>query len=352
MGFRQIENDIKSEKIDKAAPLLLFGEERFLTNHYEKRLSALFSGGADCPGGLDISVFYGNDAEDDEIMAALDTFPMLADKRIVIVKNHPGFSAGGAAETAGQAKKKKGLADYISQMPGTARLIFTADSVNKARVLYKAVAKYGTIYEFTRLDEADLQNFARKRFKTMGAEIAPGVLDAFIMATGYLEKDSERDLFAVENDVYKLVSFALGGGRTAIELSDIEECLESVLRTDVFAMLNAISTGRKAEAIRLLENSLAGGEENVFRLLSLLTGHFEIMLGYKELSAEGRQPKEIAYILGERSDWRVKKLGGFAQRIKLEKMKEILGRLYETERRIKSGNLPERLALTVLFAEI
>jgi len=370
MGFRTIENDIKSGVLNKAAPVLLCGEEQFLVNYYEHKLVALFSGRKDSAvddnsslSELDISVFYGDEADDEAIMAALDTFPIFLPARIVLVRNHQGFqSAGGASnrgggksssasETASEkiTQKKNGLADFILHIPETARLVFTVGGVNKTRALYKAIAKHGTVYEFTRLNEADLINFVRKRFKTMGADAGQDVLDAFIYATGYLEKDSGGDLFTVENDVYKTASFALSEGRTTIAHSDVEECLPGVLRTDVFAMLDAISTGRKAEAIRLLENSLAGGE-NVFRLLSLFTGHFEIMLGYKELSAEGHSSAKITQILGERSDWRVKKLGGFAQRFELKKLQTILRRLYETERMIKSGDIAERLALTVLLA--
>ena len=361
MSFRKIENDIKTGEIDKPIPVLLFGEERFLIDHYEKRLIALFSGNLEDDASseataalneLDISVFYGDEANDDAIMAALDTFPLILPSRIVIVRSHPGLSGQGASGSVeGERKPKNALADYTKQIPQTSRLILSSSNVNKTRALYKSISKFGNAYEFSRLDEVDLQNFVRKRFKKMGADIPPDVLEAFIFATGYLEKDSVLDLFTVENDVYKLASFAISEGRNSISHPDIEECLEGVLRTDVFAMLDAISTGKKAEAINLLENSLAGGE-SVFRLLSLFTGHIEIMLAFVELSDKGNTPKEIAQVLGERSDWRVKKLGGFARRFKVEKLMAILRRLYEVEKLIKSGDLPERLALTILLAEI
>ncbi|MDR3364277.1 MAG: DNA polymerase III subunit delta [Clostridiales Family XIII bacterium] len=348
MSFQTIENDIKNGVIGKAAPVLLFGEEHFLTDHYEKRLEELFGGGAQ--NELDVSVFYGDDASDDEIMGALDTFPMLSPARIVIVRNHPGFSSAPAGVDSG-GKTKKGLADYVSRLPDTARLIFTAGGVNKTRALYKAVSKHGTVYEFARLREEELKKFARKRFKALNSEIPPDVLEAFVFATGYLEKDTDCDLFTVENDVCKIATFAKSEGRAQIAHSDVDECLPGVLRTDVFGMLDAISSGRKGEAIGLLENSLAGGE-SAFRLLSLFIGQFEIMLGCKELGAAGHPPAKITQILGERSDWRVKKLGGFAQRFDTEKLKFILGELYGLERQIKSGDIAERLALTLLLVRV
>ena len=337
MSFRTIENDIKSGELDKARPILLCGDEQFLVEFYEKRLVGLFAATS-----LDISVFYGDESDDKNILSALETFPMFSPVRIVVVKNHPGLSAQGS---------EVGLSDNLHDLPVTSRLIFSAGKVSKIRKLYKAIDKYGAVYDFSRLDEADLGAFARKRFKALGVEITPDILEAFLYATGYLEKDSDRDLFTVENDAYKLSSYALAEGRTSIAISDINECLPGVLRTDVFAIFDFIGSGRKAEAVRLLENSLAGGE-SVFRLLSLFTGQFEIMLGYKELNAEGHSISKIAQILGERSDWRVKKLGGLAGRFSKEKLQEILQKLYETERNIKTGDIKDRDALTILFAEI
>ena len=186
MGFRTIENDIKSGVLNKAAPVLLCGDEQFLVNYYEHKLVALYAGREDSAADdnsslseLDISVFYGDEADDDAITAALDTFPIFLPARIVLVRNHQGFqSAGGASnrgsggksksasETASEniTQKKNGLADFIIRIPETARLVFTAGGVNKTRALYKAIAKHGTIYEFARLNEADLVNFVRKRF--------------------------------------------------------------------------------------------------------------------------------------------------------------------------------------------
>jgi len=351
MSFKEIENDIKSGAVDRPFPILLYGEEIFLTNHYEKLLTSLFSGsGSEAGNSLDISVFHMDEADDDTVMAALDTFPMLSQRRVVIVKAHPGLLSQ-KSDAGIDPKKENLLAGYIAQIPITSRLIFISNNVNRTRVLYKAIAKHGTVYEFKRLDEAALRRFALKRFQSRGTDISSDVLDAFVFATGYLEKDTDRDLYTVENDAKKLASFVLAEGRTVIGHSDLEECLPGILRTDVFAMLDAISTGHKAEAVRLLENSLAGGE-SVFRLLSLFIGHFEIMLGYRELSAKGHPPAKITQILGERSDWRVKKLGGFAQRFNTEKLQWILSRLYNVERTIKSGDMQERLALTVFLAEL
>jgi DNA polymerase-3 subunit delta len=344
-GFREIEADIRSGAADQAAPILLFGEEIFLTDHYEHLLVRLFSGLDDgvpeAASGLDASVFSEGEGGDNDILSAIDTFPMMARHRIVVIKNHAGLSSEG----------KTSLPETLASIPETSRVIFTARTVNRTRALYKAIAKYGKVYEFTRLSEFDLKAFAQKRFRQMGVSISPVTLGDFCQATGYLEKDSDGDLFCVESEAKKIAAFALAAGRTEITGSDLDECMPDILRTDAFAMLDSISSGRKGKAIELLESSLASGE-SAFRLLSLIIGHFEIMLGYKELRMQGHGVPEIVRILGERSDWRVKKLGGFAERFSETDLRHTLRSLYDAEKNIRSGDIPEKLALTLIFAEI
>ena len=182
MGYRTIEKDIKSGVLNKPAPILLYGEEHFLVDLYTRRLEALFSGALDedntdgKPGmvgnsgtvsaasALDVSVFYGADSDDEAIIAALETFPMLSPLRIVIVKGHPGLAAqktptekgsGGIGESSGSfgdstgsgsegsaiSKGKNELAEYIAGIPDTSRLIFSSDKINKTRSLFKAIQK-------------------------------------------------------------------------------------------------------------------------------------------------------------------------------------------------------------------
>jgi DNA polymerase-3 subunit delta len=367
-GFRGIEDDLKTGGIDRAAPILLCGAEVFLVDHYEKKLAERFGGGASA--FLDLNVFRGGEAKDEEIMSACDTVPMLAPRRVVIVKNHPGLSggsgaggpagasavssAGGGASRgrgAGKTQKNSGLEGYLPALPETVRLIFTAAGVNKTRTLYKALAKAGRVYEFSRLSEDEARSFARKRFKAMGLAIPFGRLGEFLAQTGYLDKDSETDLFGVANEAAKLGAFVRAEGRGEVTSEDIAECLSGTLQTDVFAVLDAISNGRKAESVRLLENSLALGE-SPFRLLSLFTGHFEIMLGYKEMQEKGYSPSKMMSVFNMKNDWRLKRLGGFASRFSKEKLRAILHRLYNIDGDIKSGNISDRLALTLLIAEM
>ena len=349
--FRRIEQDLKADAIDISKPILLCGNEGYLIDFYEKKLTGNFIGTV-FPD-INLNLFYGDESTDDDIMGSCDTFPMIGDYRLVISRNNKGFTeaSNGSKSSTDGAKKKQLLIDYVSDIPESAILIFTTRTINKNTALFKELKKSGVIYEFNTLTEEDLTMFIKKRFAANNLSISKEVLNTFIYTSTYLEKETDKDLFSLSGEIEKLNTFVVSEGRTEVTLHDLNECMETTLQSDVFAMLDAISSNRKADAINLLENSMAQGG-NIFGLTALFTGHFEFMLGYKEMSEANYPKAKMMEILGSKSDFRLNKLGRFSEKFTKEELMNILHRFYCIEKDIKSGNINENIALTVLLSEI
>ncbi|MCL2493647.1 MAG: hypothetical protein FWF33_06365, partial [Clostridiales bacterium] len=231
-------------------------------------------------------------------------------------------------------------------------LILTGGNVNKTRALYKAVAKAGKIFEFDRLTQTELFAFAGKRFRQAKLAILPSVLEDFLARTGYLDRDSQTDLFKVDGEAQKIVLYAQTEGKGAVTTGDLDDCLGDNLQTDIFALIDAVSAGDKGKAIRLLEYRLESGE-SVFALLPRVIDQFETMLGWKEMEGKGGYgTAKRLELLPVKFDWQMKKLGALSKNYSAEKLCAILRRLYALDKDIKSGDIPERLALTLLVAQI
>jgi DNA polymerase-3 subunit delta len=286
-----------------------------------------------------------------DVIAACDTLPMMSERRVTLVS----VPAGDEKSLTLQEAKK--LAAYIERVPQTALLILTAASVAKSSALYKAFASHGREYEFARLGRSDLRAFVSQRFKRAGAEASDDVVSEIIKVSGYLDRDAAGDLFGMESDIAGIIAYARGGEAVAdarptrITAADVAACLGTSLETDVWAMLDAVSAGRKGDAMNLLQ-SLAARGDNAFGMLALMTSQFEIMLGYRELKELGIPFKGIAGRLGVRSEYRLKKAAGFADRYDAARLARLLHRLYRVDRDIKSGLYGERLALTMFVAEM
>jgi DNA polymerase-3 subunit delta len=329
-----MEQDLKSGSIDEKRVVLLCGAESFLTHFYERRLTARHED----PTGLDTNVFFADTAKDDEILAAAETFPMFAPRRVVVVKN---------AKDIG-----KPFADRLPALPETTQLIFTAGNVKKTATLYKAAAKGGAVYDFERLGDTDLFAFAGKRFKQAGLAFTPSVMSDFLARTGYQDRDSETDLFKVDGEATKLTYYITSEHRGEVTTADLDACMGVNLQTDVFALIDAVSAGDKAKAIRLLEYRLESGE-SPFALLPRIIDQFETMLGVREMGEKkGVSAQKMLELLPVRYDWQLRKLKTAASRIPIETLRTALHRLYAVEQDITGGNVPPRLALTLFIAEL
>ncbi|MDR2163553.1 MAG: DNA polymerase III subunit delta [Clostridiales Family XIII bacterium] len=355
-AFKTIESDIERGILFSARALLLFGEELYLVDHYERIIRDKYiSSGAEAIDCTRVDW----DAKDvagavSSIVAVCDTLPMISERRVVLVSVSPGDEKSlGFVDT-------KPLASYISSVPETTILIIKSASFPKNSVLYKALDGYGKAYEFTRLDRCDLPAFIRGRFKRAGAVAPPEVVSEIIKVSGYLDREPRSDLFRLSSDAEKIAAYARGGrdidGTETTEavppvatMSDVAACMGTSLETDVFAMLDAVSADRKGESLELLCNITSRGG-NAFGLLALMTGQFEIMLGYREMRDKGASMDEIMKALSIKSGFRMKKAAAFADRYGADRIAQLLHRLYRVDRDIKSGLYSERLALTMFVA--
>jgi DNA polymerase-3 subunit delta len=361
-AFKTIESDLSCGALKGARAVLLFGDEGYLVDHYERVLRGMFIS----PGmeALDFSR-VGWDAKNvagsaNDAMAACDTLPMMSERRVVLVSVSPGDE-----KSLGFADAKP-FAKYIGDVPATTLLVMVSAAFPKTSALYKAFGAHGRVYEFTRLERADLASFVKSRFKREGIAAPPDAVGEIIKVSGYFDREPKSDLFRLGSDIANIVGYAKGGGAAgdggpphgrasgpaiSVTLADVAACMGTSIETDVFAMLDAVSSGRKGDAIELIRNITARGE-SAFGLLALLTGQFEIMLGYREMKDRRAPMGEIMEALGVKSEFRLKKAAGFADRYSAGRLAELLHRLYRVDRDIKSGLYGERLALTMFVAEM
>jgi DNA polymerase-3 subunit delta len=352
-AFKAIESDLQDGRLDAVRAVLLCGDEPYLVDHYEHRLRDIFV----APGAelLDLTRIdmQANDIDTSvsNVIAACDTLPMISKRRLAILS----VPAGDERAAAQSAAKK--LAEYIPNLPPTALLILVTASLMKNSALYKAFVSHGKVYEFARLERGDLRAFISGRFRRAGALAPREVVDEIINTSGYMDRNPRCGLFDVASDVSNIASYAAGGnhdsedGTAPVTLADVTACMGTSIETDVFAMLDAVSAGRKGDALELVCN-ISGRGENAFGLLALLTAQFEIMLGYSELNATGRSSSEIMKTLGINSEYRLRKAAGFTSAYTQDRLAALLRRLYRVERDIKSGLYGERLALTMFIAEM
>jgi DNA polymerase-3 subunit delta len=342
-GYREIERDLKSGLLADARCILLYGSEAFLAEAYEKRLRNLYADSATAL--FDVIRFDGEAFSADNVIGACDTLPMTSPRRVVTLSGLPGDEGTLAGENA------KRLAAYVPQIPPTSLLIITAGAFSKRSALYKSLEGSGRVYEFGRLEKPDARSFIAGRFKRAGLAADGAAVDEILSVSGYLDREAEGDLYLLDGTVSMIAAYAASSGADRVSTADVRVCLGTSAESDVFMLLDAVSSGAKGRALELA-HTITSKNESAFKLLSLLTSQFEIMLGCAELRERGMSFSEMAGALGVKSEYRLKKAAGFARAYPEKRLLELLHRLYRVDADIKSGVYDENLALTMFIAEM
>ncbi|WP_324823241.1 DNA polymerase III subunit delta [Sinanaerobacter sp. ZZT-01] len=339
-AYQKVQKEMKDGKLKQV--LFFYGRETYLSNWATEALISKYI--SPVSKELDVSQFDGTLVNVRDLINTCETLPLFSEKKLVIVKDFVPLS--GIKRKGFTEEDEKKLIEYIKDLPKTTMLVFMADTADKRRKLYKGVAEAGAAYEFSPLEEKQLVAFIQKRLKSAERIAKPAAITQFISYTGYYDKESDYDLYCLENDIKKALFFSQ---TPELTLADFTGTASANMDTNVFAMIDALSKGDKQQGFLLLHNILQSGE-NTYKILALICSQFELMFCVKEMQTEGLTLSAMVNTLGVH-EFRIKKAVQFAQRYSVDHLRKMLKRAYEVDKNIKSGELEQGLALELLVAE-
>ncbi len=340
-AYKKFGEDLKNN--DFSSVLFLYGIEQYLTEWATASLVKKYVN----PGAFafDFVKIDDENAEVSAIVEACDTFPMFSEKRVVWVKNHALLKSANPKGFTASDKEK--LLSYAANPNEGTILIFSCEQAEDKSEVVKGLKKTVQCYNFDKLDYAQLAAFAEKRFRGAGVQIKRDLLRYLIDETGYFNKETEYRIFNLENDIKKIIDHSDG---QQICREDISETLNGDMDTFVFNFLDAAANKKKEAAFLLMHNILNAGSD-VFAVTGLLVSQFELILEVKEFKEDGAASTEIVKIM-KIHEFRVKKAMTLADKFTKQKLKEILCRLYEIDRNVKTGLLEPKMALELLVGRI
>ena len=267
------------------------------------------------------------------LIAAVETLPFLADKRLVVVREHAGLLRG-EADTA--------LEKYLTRVPDTTVVVFCHRGKADARKkLYRVIKDNGTIVSFNTLGEAELNEWIRQRFREMGRECSAGTASLLSFTSG-----SDTALLRAEID--KLVGYA--GERTTITDEDVRTIATRSVEYTVFNMVDAVVAGDERKAFSLLRDMLTAGEERL-GILAMLLRQYRMLQHLKIMQYERRSPQQMQADLGvkpfvlERYQRQARGLTG-------GQVKRAVQICMNTEYLVKSGQLNQEGSLEKAMLEL
>ncbi len=251
---------------------LIFGKEDLLLERALRRLKDMLAAEGDAD--FDFDTFAGESAHADDVIAAANTLPFMASRRLVIVRDADKMSADELGV----------LAAYAADPSPTACLVLAATSIAKNMKIYKAVDALGGVSEYAAPKKSELPGWVVALFKTKGRSLDRDGAEALVGAVG-------KDLRRLESEADKIIAFA--GDKLALGREDVEAVVTETAPTTVFEFLDALGARDAAAALERLDGLLDGGEA-LLGVHAMTLRHLRLLLGAVSLRERGVGAGEAA----------------------------------------------------------
>lgn len=337
--YKTLTEQLKTDSLPRV--LLLYGPESYLirwvlsqiTDRYVPQETEMFNH----------TMFSGHTYDSAQpVIEACEMIPMMAEKRLVTLRRLK--RKGGPSPNQGAIDD---LAAYLGSVPESTLLIITMEDRDDAgKEFADAVKKAGRIYHFDRLEKSVFAGFTRKYLKQAGASFTNDTVLAIMELSGYYDRESDYSLDDLMGDIQKLAMYSSG----SITREDVETIVLGNEETDGFAFTDALSSGNKQEALRILSSMLSHGS-NEFNILGLICSQFEVMM----LIQETREHRQAASFLEKElrlNSYRIRRLSGPASRFTSSQLKRSLLKAYEIDRNVKTGVMDARLGLELFVTAV
>ena len=310
--------------------LLFEGEEEHLKQKALGRLRQLI-----LPAGMeDLNETVLENPESDAVIAASETLPFMADRRLVVVRDLPALS--------GRAEGDDRLAEYLPSVPPSTVLLFFCEGKPDGRKkIYGVIRRLGGIVTFSSLKGAELTGFVTDAFRAEGKECDRAVADYLVFTVG-------PDTNLLLSEIAKIASFS--GARTTVTAADVSALATPSTECTVFQMVDAVVSGQKSRAFSLLRNQLGAGTDRM-AILSLLLRQYRFLQHIKIMQYEKKSVDFIRNALGV-PPFAVNQYLRQASAYTGGQVKKAVTVCFDTEYAVKSGRLLPDSALDTVILKL
>ena len=343
MSYRQLISDIKNNCIKPV--YLIYGNETYLI---DRGREALKNAVVTSIPELNYTQLEGEKLEADELSAACMTFPFGAEKRLVEVRDLGILKIKGEGREEDNDKQDtQPFIDSLQSIGDTCCLLFVSygNISKKKKKLLNEINKQGAVYEFNRIDRDELSQWIRKGLDRRGKSIGHRELDFFINSIGYLDKNGNKTMYDVENEIEKVIGFM--GNSKEIRMEHIEVMVPKNIENDIFKLINACSGKDVDSSLRIYNDLLLEGESSL-GVLALLSKQVKSMLEVHELYEKKYDRRSISEKL-KLHEYTVKLCIQYGSSINRQVLRSAFRKCLDTDLNIKSGGMGERLAMEMLL---
>lgn len=362
-GYKELREAVKAGNISRL--YVLTGEETFLMDRFLGVLNqALIRPETAALDQVTIStVRTGNRLTIDRVRAEVMTPPFFSSRRLVIIRQSGWFApakpgkklandldisddsideeSNGSIEEEAPARGGASMADQLtallSELPDSVCLVFCEQKIDRRlKSLTAAIQKTGTLGEFAREQPAILIQWIEGECKRRSLRIERPAAESLI-------DRCDGQMQVIWNEMTKLFLYAEGKKLSLIDMAVIEDLSLPDLRGTIFDLTDAISSGRTAQALTLLDTLIAQ-KQPVQLITFMLARHFRQLIVARSLG----KPDQIASRL-KVMPFVASRLLNQSRSMSLESLEEQYTACFEADLAVKTGQVSDRLSLELLL---
>jgi DNA polymerase-3 subunit delta len=335
-SYKKLFASLKGDKPERL--YVLYGPEEYLKKEFVAELIKTALSEQNRAFNLDIC--YGDDFERETFRDRVSSFPLFADRRMVILKKFEALSTA----------NKDFVLEQIARVPDSLVVVveLLSEKFDSARLksLKKTADAQGLAFCFKFLSEAETVDWVKNRLRKEGFTMEPDALDLLLESAG-------THLIELTNELEKMI---LSAGDHKILTRAMVGAVVGKYRTEnVFSFLDLVGKADGQTLVRTMNRIIDGGEEPVF-LLGMLIRRIALLLQVKYVMVDkGRlSARQAADHLGPAvSPFYANILREQATRMDLDALHDFLANLQWADLKLKTSPLNARWILeTCLLASL
>lgn len=262
--------------IEKGAlkPLyFLFGDEPYLLNQCVDRFkyAVLNEGAID----FNFDLFYASDADVGSIRDAVETLPMMASRRLIILREAQELSDKEWAE----------LEPLFSTPVESSVFVVMAHRIDKRKKTIRLLMDKGDTVEFKKPYENQIPQWVKYIASSLSLKISDDAIHLLHKLVG-------NHLTEIESELKKLADYV--GDKGKIEVQDVAQAVSRSREENVFDFTKAIGENDRVKALEHLVHLLDQGQSEV-GIVSLLARHLRILMSINKGVEVGLSGAKLAH---------------------------------------------------------
>ena len=279
---------------------------------------------------LNISVFYGTENNLSEMLSACMDYPMLSDRKLVIVKDFSKMKLGNA----------EALEKYIAKPVKSTVLVISSDEGGRSKI-FQTLSKKAEAVSCDPIREYDLNNWIFSYYNTRNIQIDR-------QACQFLVNQIGSDLLLIENEINKIRNYKNDDSK--ITVNDLLQTSGATKQVSIFALQNALSAKQLGSSLKVSKNLLESGE-NIIGIINVLFAFYRKTMIVASLKSLGKNQRQISEESGL-SDFQLKNIYSVTQRYSMNQIGKIIELLKIADTDLKTSNASEKHILNMLCFNI